>query len=435
MSSPEHARTVGTRPVSRRGFLGGGLTALGVVALPSLAGCGGGPGAGGGKTVTFGSNASDAVPKKAYQHVFAKFAKQHDLKVKVNTVDHNTFQEQINNYLQGRPDDVFTWFAGFRMRYFAKKGLVSEISSVWDKVGDNFTAAMKKASTGDDGKQYFIPIYNYPWAVFYRKSIFDKYGYEPPKTWDAFIALAKKMKTDGLVPIGFADKGGWPAFGTFDYLNMRINGYDFHIALMSGKESWADPKVKQVFETWREVLPYQQRSALGRTWQEAAQGLLQKKTGMYLLGSFVGQQFPEEERNDLTFFPFPEIDPAIGTDAVEAPIDGFMMSRRPRNEKGATELLEYLASAEAENTYLKTDPNDVAVNKNADTSGYNQIQKQAADLIANAASISQFLDRDSDPTFASTVAIPSFQKFLREPKSVDSILTSMQKQAKAIYRG
>ena len=41
----------------------------------------------------------------------------------VNTVDHNTFQESINNYLQGTPDDVFTWFAGYRMRFFAEKGL------------------------------------------------------------------------------------------------------------------------------------------------------------------------------------------------------------------------------------------------------------------------------------------------------------------------
>ena len=46
--------------------------------------------------------------------------------VKVNTVDHNTFQEQINSYLQGKPDDVFTWFAGYRMQFFAQKGLATD---------------------------------------------------------------------------------------------------------------------------------------------------------------------------------------------------------------------------------------------------------------------------------------------------------------------
>ena len=35
------------------------------------------------------------------------------------------------------------------------------------------------------------------------------------------------MKTDGLVPLAFGDKDGWPAMGTFDILNMRLNGYEF----------------------------------------------------------------------------------------------------------------------------------------------------------------------------------------------------------------
>ena len=52
------------------------------------------------------------------------------------------------------------------------------------------------------------------------------------------------MKTDGLTPIAFTDKDGWPAMGTFDILNMRINGYDFHVRLMAGKEAWDSPKVE-----------------------------------------------------------------------------------------------------------------------------------------------------------------------------------------------
>ena len=70
---------------------------------------------------------------------------------------------------------------------------------------------------------------------------------------------------------------------------------------------------------------------------------------MYLLGTFVGQQFPKgADQDDLDFFAFPEIDPAVGTDAVEAPIDGFMMREEPKNEDGAKQLLEYLGTPEAE---------------------------------------------------------------------------------------
>src|SRR5690606_27472881 len=189
------------------------------------------------------------------------------------------------------------------------------------------------------------------------------------------------------------------------------------------------------FDTWRGLLPYHEPSSLGRTWQEAAQNLQKKKTGMYLLGAFIVEQFPDEEDvDDLDFFVFPEVDSAIGTDAVEAPIDGFMLSRKPRNRDAANSLLQYLASAAAETTSLKSHPSSVPVHKDADTSGYSAIQKKSVQVISQAKSISQFLDRDAHPTFAATVAIPSFQKFIKDPGSIDSTLTSMQKQATSIYK-
>ena len=423
---------------NRRLFLGVGAAAVGAVGLAACGGSSssGGGGGGGDATgeVTFGSNASDAVPKKAFESTFAAFKTTGGGgDVKVNTVDHNTFQEQINNYLQGRPDDVFTWFAGYRMRFFAKKGLVGDVSPVWDTIGSGFSDAIKKASTGDDGKQYFVPLYNYPWAVHYRKSVFADKGYTPPKTLDEMVTLGRQMKKDGLAPLAFADKDGWPAMGTFDYLDMRINGYDFHISLMAGKESWDSPKVAAVFDSWKRLLEVSQPNSLGRTWQEAAQTVSQKKAGMYLLGTFVGQQFTGAAKDDLTFFGFPEVDPAVGTDAVGAPIDGFMMAKRPKNADGAKKLLEYLGSAQGENTYLATDSNDVAVHKDADTSKYNALQKSASELIGNAKSISQFLDRDADPTFASTVAIPAFQSFIKNPADAPSIMKSMEAQKKSIY--
>lgn len=426
-----------TPPFSRRALLRGGLLAAGALAVPStLAGCGSGSGsATKSKTITFGSNGSDAVPKKAYADTVAAFDAKHGYTTKVNTVDHNSFQENITRYLQGSPDDACTWFAGYRMRYFAAQGLVAPIDDVWDSIGANYSDAFKKASTGEDGKKYFVPFYNYPWALFYRKSVWAAKGYQIPRTVDELKALASRMHADGLIPIGFADKDGWPAMGTFDQLNMRLNGYDFHINLMAYKQSWTDPKVKAVFDLWKSLLPYHQPGANGRTWQEAAQDLGAKKTGMYLLGSFVAQQFTGSDLDDLDFFAFPEVDSQYGTDAVEAPIDGFMIPKKSRDAAGAKELLKYLGTAEAQVLYLKSDPSDVAANSQADTSGYNALQKKAATFIGAAKQISQFLDRDANPTFASTVMIPALQKFIDDPNDVDGLLKNVDAQAKSIYAG
>jgi len=294
--------------------------------------------------------------------------------------------------------------------------------------------AFWKASTGDDGKQYFVPSTYYPWAIFYRKSVWAEKGYKPPKTLDELKTLGAKMQQDQLIPIAFADKDGWPAMGTFDQLNLRINGYDFHVSLMAGKEDWSGDKVKKVFDTWKGLLPIHQTDSLGRTWQEAAQALQQKKAGMYLLGAFVAQQFTKgAEQDDLDFFTFPEVDSTIGTDAIEAPIDGYMMSKRPKNEDGAKKLLAYLGSSDAQNIAVKADPSVIATNDKADQSGYTALQKKSAEFVKSAKSIAQFLDRDTRPDFASTVMIPALQSFIKTPDDIDGLVKNIQQQKLSIF--
>jgi multiple sugar transport system substrate-binding protein len=403
--------------VDRRVFMKGAVGSAAALSLPALlAGCGGSSDSSGAKagatakatgTVSVGSYQSDPIPKKATADMFAGFTAKSGVKTKVNTVSHNDFQENINTYLQGTPDDVFTWFSGFRMRFFAAKGLAGDISDVWKTIGGDFAEGIKAASTGDDGKQYLSPTLNYPWVVIYRKSLWKERGYTTPTTLDELKTLGDKMKKDGLAPIAFADKDGWPAMGTFDILNMRINGYDFHVSLMAGKESWED----------------------------AAQGLAAKKSGMYFLGTFALQQFKGADAADVDFFAFPEVDAAHGTDAIDAPIDGFMMSKDPKNEAGAKALLTYLASAEAENLYLKSDPNFIGTNKNVDTSGYNAVQKKSAEIIGNTANIAQFLDRDTRPDFATTVMIPALQDFIKDPNDVAGLTKKIEEQKKSIFVG
>jgi multiple sugar transport system substrate-binding protein len=52
------------------------------------------------------------VPENAYGNICTAFTKQSGITVKVNTKDHNTFQEQSNSYLQGTPDDVWAKVGG-----------------------------------------------------------------------------------------------------------------------------------------------------------------------------------------------------------------------------------------------------------------------------------------------------------------------------------
>jgi len=380
---------------------------------------------------TLGSNESDAVPKAAVAAMVDYCQTKEGITVKINTTDHGTFQNQISSYLQAKPDDVAKWFAGNRVRFFAAQGLLTPIDDVWAEIEQNMTPGLKVASTAADGKQYFMPVYQYPWVVLYRKSLFTEKGYTIPKTITEFTALGDKMKADGLVPLAFGDQDGWPAMGTFDILNMRMNGYTFHIGLMNGTEKWNDPRVKAVFEKWAELLPYFQEGSPGRTWQDAAKlALVDKKAGMYFLGTFANEQAGPENVDDVGFFPFP----LMGTqydeeNAIDAPIDGFMMVAKPANPEAAKALLKCFGTPEAQLAYVLTPGlSSVAVSPLADTSKYNNVQKAMAEVLKNSGFIAQFLDRDARADFAGPSGMQGFLlSFLTDPaQDLDKFLGEIQ---------
>jgi multiple sugar transport system substrate-binding protein len=388
-------------------------------------------------SISFGSNYSDPAPKQAFASLVSGAQKSTGVKVAINTVDHNTFQNDITAYLQGTPNDLATWFAGYRMQFFAAQGLLEPVDDVWAKIGGNFDAATTALCKGLDGHFYFVPIYNYPWVIFYNKSTFASKGYTVPTTWDQMIALCKKMQKDGLIPFAFADKDLWPALGTFDILNLRVNGYDYHISLMHNEAHWTDPQVAAVFDQWRELMPYVQTGANGRIWEDGSKTLESKQAGMIFQGTNqIAANYVSDSKNlsDLDFFQYPEINPKYGQYYMDAPMDGFVLPAKAKNKDAAKAVLEYIGSGPAESAYLKYDEWDVGLVNGLQVPTYNQVQKTSVQMISAQKAVSQFGDRDTDPAMAAA-AETAIQQFIASPtaSTIKSIQSSLAAQAKTIF--
>jgi multiple sugar transport system substrate-binding protein len=404
----------------------GGCTSLAAFLAACSTGGGGGTSSGPG-TVSVGSNQSDTAatggPRKGMADVTAAFEKATGNKVKLNTVDHGTFQDQISSYLQGTPEDAFTWFSGHRMRFFADQGLAAPVDDTWNKVKGNFTSAFAEAVKGNDGHVYGIPVDYYPWAVFYRKSVFAAHNYKIPTTWADFKALAAQMKSDGLVPIAIADKDGWPAQGTFDIINLRLNGYDFHVQLLTGKQKWTDPRVANVFKAWAELTPFYNDGVAGMTWQQGADLMVKKQAGMTVLGLFLSQQFPSTDVDDLDFFPFPDMGTQYDAEkALDAPIDVMMLAKKSptlsKDQSTANAYLEFWAKGSTQLTMWQSAPGFIPAASDTDTSSFPAITKKAVQIVTAAKKITQFFDRDSRPDFAGPNGMQQFLlTFLANPKA------------------
>ena len=376
-------------------------------------------------TVSFGSNNSNP-PGPEEDAAWVAAAKSEGINVQLNVVDHNTFQNQINSYLQGTPDNVFDWFAGYRMQFFAQKGLLTPIDDLWKSIGKNYTAGFAGASTGLDGKKYLVPTDWYPWAIHYRKSVWKAAGVNPAsiKTMADLVNACKTFKSKGLIPIAQADKGGWEAMGVFDIINMRTNGYQFHADLTAGRASWLDPRIQKIFANWKALIPYTNKDPLTQSDQTAGTLVLQKKAAMIIMGSFTSGLYTNKaDYNDLALIPFPVINPAYGTDSIDAPIDGVLMSNTAtQNLAGSEALMEFIASTTFSATMQAISPG-LYSNKNSAVPADPFIQSQVK-LVQSTKHVAQFFDRDSRPDFAYPIFSDAIQKFLTggDPKAIASNL-------------
>jgi ABC-type glycerol-3-phosphate transport system substrate-binding protein len=267
--------------------------------------------------VIYNSYMSDPAPREADAMQVEMFMEANpDLEVVHSTVAHEDFKQAIRAYLTAStPPDVMTWFAGNRARFFIDRGLIMDISDVWESEGwmEDYPAGFKAMSSVDD-KQYFVPASWYWWAVYYRKDIFDDLGLEPPETWDEFLQVCETLKSNGIAPIAIGTKYRWTAAAWFDYLNMRVNGPEFHINLMLGKESYDDPGVLKVFtDYWAPLIEngYFIDDPAAYSWSEAIPFMVDGEAAMYLMGDFLRDNYPAEEVDKLDFFRFPIIDPAV----------------------------------------------------------------------------------------------------------------------------
>ncbi len=388
----------------------------------------------GGKTsLIINSNTSDPAPKKAMEELVASFKAAHpDIDVKLNIFDHEAYKTSVRNFLTTKSPDVVTWYAGNRMKLFVDRKLLEDVSDIWQS--EKLTEAMASALSAMtiDGKQYGVPYTYYQWGVYYRKDIFDKLQLQVPKTWDEFKAVCKALKEAGITPIDIGTKAPWTTAGWFDYLNLRINGMDFHMKLAAGEVPYTDDRVKAVFAAWGELVGagYFLENHATYSWQEAQAFLLQGKAAMMLLGNFLVQNLPEESRSNLAFFQFPAINPEVGM-FEDAPIDTLHIPAGASNKEAARKFLAFAAKPEQQTAMNKT-LGQLPVHREASVQDDPFLNVGVA-MLRSANGLAQFYDRDTAAEMAQ-IGMAGFQEFMVKPERLDKILERLEKARARIFK-
>jgi multiple sugar transport system substrate-binding protein len=384
--------------------------------------------------VVINSDHSDPAPKAAMEGLIADFQAAHpDITVKWNNFDHEGYKSAIRNFLTADPPDIAAWYAGNRMAPFVEAGLFADVTDVWNANGLNDSLKSAAASMTIDGKKWGVPYTYYQWGIYTNKDAYKAAGVtEMPKTWDEFIANCEKFKAAGIDCLTTGSKALWPVAGIFDYLDLRTNGYEFHMDLTAGKVEWTDPRVKATFAEFAKVLPYTTANHAAIDWQDAAALMVQGKAANYVMGNFAVATFKQGgmTNDTLGFMLFPEITAGIPR-AEEAPTDTFHLTAGAKNPADAKVFLAYLASPEAQ-TKMNEILGQLPVNNQASV-GDDPFLKAGFEELSSAYALAQFFDRDA-PAEMAKVGMEGFQEFMVKPERLDAILDRLEKARQKIYK-
>lgn len=376
-----------------------------------------------------------ANQRAVWEEVIAQFEKANpDVKVKVAFVEEEAYKVQLPAWLTTSAPDIVKWHEGERMAYYAERGLFEDLSGDWTKNGWDKDFTSLKAASSYKGKQYALPTDYFSWGVFYRKDLFEKAGINgEPRTWDEFMQAGRKLKAAGIAPIVVAGRDSWTLAAWFDYLDFRINGYDFHMKLMNGEVAYTDPRVKKVYAAWKTLIDekFFVDNTLSYSLDSAQPLFNQGQAAMMLMGTFISAGIPAEIKQRTGYFQFPIIDPAVPV-AEDGSAECLNIPAKAKNKADARRFLAFVGQPEI-SAKLAATFGSLPANSRAPVPD-DPIARRGFEILSKTTGgIAQFYDRDMTKEMADE-GMKGMQRFMSDPSKIDQILEQVELVRQRIYK-
>ena len=379
-------------------------------------------------TLNFSLLLFNSQQRIAFHQQVRKFEQQNpNTKINIKAAESIHYKDNIESWLQAQShSDVLYWFGGERLKWYVKQGWVSSINDVWQQhhLEDMFSASLR-SSVVIDNNYYVMPISYYSWGIYYRKSLFKQFGLDVPVTWQEFLKVSEIFKKNGITPFALGSAEKWPALGWFDYLNLRLNGIDFHLELLSGNIPYSDPRVKTVFTHLKELVDkgYFLSGHKDLNWRQSLPYLYRNQAAMLLIGNFWTSQIPNNFQSDFALFRFPQINNNIGW-YEDAPTNILIIPANVKNRPLAVRFLKFMSQPEVQ-LALNEQIGILTPNINA-KNPKDHFLIQGAKILQNTQGVAQFYDRDSSKMMA-IKGMEVITDFMSSKKDIDTTLRKLEK--------
>lgn len=374
---------------------------------------------------------TDAMGKLAAEQIGIGFTS-------IVSADTTNYQTTVRAALgSDKAPDLFTWWSGYRMEDIVNSGSAADLTDIWQKYIDagEYTQGVANAFAFN-GKVYAVPFLVAYWVVYYNKHVFDKYGLQPPTTWDEFMQLNETLKAKGVTPLAMTISGRWPAFIVFEEMVLRTAGPEFYNRLMRGEAKYTDPEVVTAMELWQDLIAKGYFSdpgiGFGTTQNDLLPLFQQGQVAMIPIGDWysatlVGGGMKPGVDYDAFIMPNqnPDLPPALFFEAGP-----LLVGENSPNKEDAKKVAEWWMSVPAQNKWSELMGFSSA---NSKAAAPNVVGQGIQDWIsANNAQLVLRYWEATPPDIVET-AVDELGRFMTDPSTLQEVLQNIQQKADEVW--
>jgi len=315
-----------------------------------------------GKPVTitfmhFKSDVTDAINK-----IVEQFESENpNIKVDVQPVKYDDYYTLLKTKMAGGDMvDVFTLNAGAQTKLFKDGGYLEDLTD--QPFMSGFDPGVLQAQA-TDGRNYIMPVNAGPIAVYYNKKIFSDLGIQVPRTYDALMAAARKIKDAGKTPFALGWKDIW-TLGMWSTRDLPSNTVlvekqtDFFDKLEKGQAKFADnPATKTTLSHAMDLFKYGNKDQLGVDYNGSVDLFARGDAAMLYSGTWpladIQKKNPDLYNTGIGVFPYPFSNDESLNKLEFNPDASLAVNSKSQHKDAAFKFLAFMASKEGGDLWVE----------------------------------------------------------------------------------
>jgi raffinose/stachyose/melibiose transport system substrate-binding protein len=314
----------------------------------------------------------EAGRNKLDKHLAAVTAKYPKITFDVQGIDFNQFQNILKTKISaGDAPDIFMG----RPAMFADLIKAGHVMSMDGQAFLNNVIPAALESMKVDGKTYSAGTILEGMGIFYNKDVFTKNDIKVPTTHSELIAVAEKLKANGVVPFAHGFKDGWTAQADFqsDFYGLPLSQKPtFYMDIVAGKNKFKDfPEFKVSLQRYKDRLNFSSGDEFGTDYSKSVSMLANGDAAMVLQGTWAIAEFIKANpKANLGFFTTPNSD-TPGESVLGLGAGGtWLVSSQTKKPDAVWKFFEQLTSQEGA-AIDTADGTVISAVKGAPTTGLN----------------------------------------------------------------